>query len=73
MSKLYKQRRLDNPTRSVNAFLFGVAHAFDFGGRLACDRGRFSEGWYGDMKALKGDWQWSMAAHSNEIDNGPEE
>lgn len=42
--------------RAFSAFLFGMAHAFDLGGTLARNRGRFARGPAGDAEALRQDW-----------------
>lgn len=53
--KLSKSGRAIN--RNTSAFVYGVAHALDLGGRLGRERGRFAYGPAGDAAALRGDWE----------------
>jgi hypothetical protein len=41
---------------ALSAILYGAAHAFDMGGTLAHERGRFGMGPQGDVLALRHDW-----------------
>lgn len=48
--------------RGFSAILFGMAHAFDLGGTLARQRGRFARGLAGDAEALRQDWVRAASA-----------
>ena len=60
--------------RSLEALLYGVAHAYDFGAHLATNRGRFEHGFQGDLCALQQDWQRGISsAHASSNDTEEEE
>ena len=56
----------------MDAFLYGFAHTFDVGAHLVDNRGRFSEGFGGDLRALRSDWECGVHA-AHDISNGTEE
>lgn len=56
-----RQRR----SRQLSAFLYGVAHALDFSGAFARNRGRFGQGFQGDAAALRSDWMHALERARN--------
>jgi hypothetical protein len=62
MRHLKKLGRNAQYGRSIDALLYGVAHAYDFGAHLATKRGRFEQGFQGDLCALQQDWQRGISS-----------
>jgi len=55
----------DKRHRRASAFLYGAAHAMDFGGVFAQRRGRFAKGFQGDAIALHHDWQTAVTENTD--------
>ena len=65
-------QRLRPPSGALSAILFGAAHAFDMGGTLAHERGRFARGPAGDLLALQNDWERAANGVWREYGQAPE-
>jgi hypothetical protein len=61
-------RRLPAEAPRLCALLYGFAHALDFGGAFARDRGRFSGGFAADAGAIRGDWERALGDAAGLVD-----
>lgn len=61
-------RRSPSEATRLSALLYGFAHALDFSGTFARERGRFSGGFAADARAIRGDWERALGGAAELVD-----